>query len=123
MAQNYNKILLLLPPYHCELNPIELIWTQIKNKVASKNTTFKLNDAKNFLCESIKNVIATDLKNCIHHVIKEENKMWGLDGLTDTLMIPLIVSVGNYEDSNSSDSSLTSSDRYWKIILFCTYLI
>ncbi|KAJ8912219.1 hypothetical protein NQ315_009043 [Exocentrus adspersus] len=34
MAQNDNKIVLRLPPYHCELNPVELIWAQIKNEMA-----------------------------------------------------------------------------------------
>lgn len=28
-----------LPPYHCELNPIELIWSQLKGFVRSRNTT------------------------------------------------------------------------------------
>ncbi|XP_040071785.1 uncharacterized protein LOC120844203 [Ixodes scapularis] len=32
---------LRLPPYHCELNPIELIWARVKREVASKNITFK----------------------------------------------------------------------------------
>ena len=25
---------LRLPPYHCELNPIELVWAQVKGEVA-----------------------------------------------------------------------------------------
>jgi hypothetical protein len=31
---------------HCELNPIELIWAQVKGFVAKNNTTFRLKDAK-----------------------------------------------------------------------------
>ena len=27
--------------YHCELNPIELIWSQVKCHVAAKNVEFK----------------------------------------------------------------------------------
>jgi transposase len=30
----------------CELNPIELIWAQVKGFVAKNNTTFPLKDAK-----------------------------------------------------------------------------
>ena len=30
---------LRLPPYHCQYNPIELIWAQVKSEVASKNVT------------------------------------------------------------------------------------
>lgn len=28
-----NKVVLRLPPYHCELNPIELAWSVVKNYV------------------------------------------------------------------------------------------
>nr|CAI5867612.1 unnamed protein product [Callosobruchus analis] len=44
---------LRLPPYHCELNPIELIWAQIKGYVARNNTTFKLQDVRQLLKDSI----------------------------------------------------------------------
>lgn len=33
-----------LPPYHCQYNPIELIWAHVKSKVAEKNNTFKMAD-------------------------------------------------------------------------------
>lgn len=48
--------MLRLAPYHCELNAFKLIWTQIKNEVASKNTTFKLADLKVLLENAIANV-------------------------------------------------------------------
>nr|CAH7766355.1 unnamed protein product [Callosobruchus chinensis] len=41
MARTQNKSILRLPPYHCELNPIELILADIKQYVASNNSTFK----------------------------------------------------------------------------------
>jgi transposase len=34
-----------LPPYHPDLNPIELIWASIKEYVARKNVSFRLDDA------------------------------------------------------------------------------
>jgi hypothetical protein len=34
------------PVQHCELNPIELIWVQVKGFVAKNNTTFRLKDVK-----------------------------------------------------------------------------
>src|SRR5277367_6580138 len=33
---------LRLPPYHCELNPIEMAWAQVKGYIARNNTTYKL---------------------------------------------------------------------------------
>jgi hypothetical protein len=33
-----------LPLYHCQYNPLELIWVQVKREVADRNKTFKLAD-------------------------------------------------------------------------------
>jgi transposase len=49
-----------LPPYHCQYNPIELIWAQIKNKVAELNTTFKIVDVEKLVNEVIDSVTVKD---------------------------------------------------------------
>lgn len=38
--------ILRLPPYHPELNAIELIWADVKNWVAANNVTFKFDDVE-----------------------------------------------------------------------------
>jgi transposase len=43
MAKAMGHSVLRLPPYHCELNPIELVWAQIKHNVSVNNTQFKTN--------------------------------------------------------------------------------
>ncbi|XP_050295356.1 uncharacterized protein LOC126735393 [Anthonomus grandis grandis] len=108
MAHKCGVTLLRLPPYHCELNPIELIWAQIKGEVARKNTTFKLNDVKLLLSEAINGVTADDWKKCIGHVIKEEQKMWDLDTQAEVMVEPLIITPGF--ESSDSDDSWTASD-------------
>lgn len=35
-----------LPPYHCQYNPIELIWAKVKGEVAKNNNTFKMTDVE-----------------------------------------------------------------------------
>jgi len=35
-----------LPTYHCQYNPIELIWAQVKGEVAKKNNTIKMADVE-----------------------------------------------------------------------------
>jgi hypothetical protein len=42
----YEVHVLRTPVRHCELNPIELIWAQVKGFVAKNNTTFRLKDVK-----------------------------------------------------------------------------
>lgn len=83
MAEKKNIIVLRLPPYHCELNPIELIWAQVKSHVGRNNKTFKMAEIKELTKQAILKIGATSWTKCIEHVIKEENKMMELDGLID----------------------------------------
>ena len=46
IALEYGHVVQRLPPFHCELNPIELIWGQENQFVAKNTTTFKLHDVK-----------------------------------------------------------------------------
>jgi len=39
-VKNNDMEILLLPSYHCKLNPIELAWSSVKNYVKMNNTTF-----------------------------------------------------------------------------------
>lgn len=83
IANAQNKTILRLPPYHCELNPIELAWSSIKNHVRMNNTTFKLPDVKKLLIEGIERVDADMWKNFIRHTITEENRFWEIDNIID----------------------------------------
>lgn len=56
MVREKNIIVHRLPPYHCELNPIELIRAQIKNQEARENLTFTMDKVKGLLDIAIKNV-------------------------------------------------------------------
>ena len=42
VAKEYGHEILRLPPYHCELNPIELAWAAEKNYVAGENKDMSL---------------------------------------------------------------------------------
>lgn len=78
-----NHVVLRLPPYHCELNPIELAWSSVKNHVRMNNTTYKLPDVKNLLLEGIKRVDADMWKNFINHTKREEIKFYEIDNIID----------------------------------------
>lgn len=93
--------ILRLPPYHCKLNPIELVWAQIKNYIAANNSTFKMTDVKNLFYDAIKLVKADQWKKCCEHVIKEENTMWDLDDVMELAdNSPFVI---NTNDDNDSD--------------------
>jgi transposase len=48
LAEEKNMMVLRLPPYHCELNPTELVWAFIKNDAAN-NSTSKFSVVKIFV--------------------------------------------------------------------------
>jgi len=82
-ALKSNNIVLRLPPYHCELNPIELAWTAVKNHVKYNNTTFKLNDVQQLLVDAVNLVTPNMWANFVEHTIKEEDKLFNIDFITE----------------------------------------
>jgi transposase len=44
LAKEFGHDVVRLPPYHCDLNPIELVWGHVKEYVAKYNTTGKVDD-------------------------------------------------------------------------------
>ncbi|XP_026815523.1 uncharacterized protein LOC113555299 [Rhopalosiphum maidis] len=85
-AKKYNKIVLRLPPYHCELNPIELAWSVVKNHVRQNNSTYKLSDVRQLLIDGVKKVSPEMWANFVKHTIAEENKMWDIDCISEEML-------------------------------------
>ena len=52
------------PIRHCELNPIEFIWAQVKGFVAKNNTTFRLKNAKELMYAAFGKI--TKDKRCVN---------------------------------------------------------
>jgi len=74
------------PPYHCELNPIELAWSSVKRYVKSNKSTFKLPDVKKLLIDGVNQCTSEMWKNFVQHTIKEEDKFWDVDFVIDKIM-------------------------------------
>ncbi|XP_072401061.1 uncharacterized protein [Diabrotica undecimpunctata] len=101
MTREQNKTVLRLPPYYCELNPIELIWPDAKNFVAADNKTSKFADVKNLFDETVS-------KNCVEYVKNTvEKKFWGLDNVMEVIVELLIIEVGANSESDNCSYSLS----------------
>ncbi|XP_037500194.1 uncharacterized protein LOC119374209 [Rhipicephalus sanguineus] len=91
-----------LPPYHCEFNPIELVWAKVKNGIAADNRDFKLCTVEDILREKIKNVTAEDWRKNIRHVMELEAK-FRVDTSGSDHVQPIVIQLGE-DDTEESDS-------------------
>ena len=69
-------LLLSVAAYHCELNPIEMIWAQLKLYVRRRNTTSKIKDVYNLVLEAIDSITPEAWQECIRHVKAYEEYFW-----------------------------------------------
>lgn len=83
LAEEKKIRLLQLPPYHPDLNPIEMIWGAIKNKVRRLNTSFKVQDVLALTQQAYDSISAEDWKKRIEHTIRIEDEFARIDGIDD----------------------------------------
>ncbi|XP_076249398.1 uncharacterized protein LOC143188819 [Calliopsis andreniformis] len=54
-----------LPPYHCQYNPIEKIWAQVKGYVAEHNKAFTMAEIRRLFDEGLAKVTADNWRKCV----------------------------------------------------------
>ncbi|KAL4126790.1 hypothetical protein QTP88_010999 [Uroleucon formosanum] len=109
-VNEHNKIILRLPPYHCELNPIELAWSVVKKHVRMNNTTFKLDDVQKLLHDGINQCTPGMWKNFIQHTKKEEEKFWIIDFVVEEVLENMGSTVMTITGKTSSEFSTDDDD-------------
>ena len=68
IAKKYGHEVIRLPPYHRDLNAIELIWADEKNYVARENREMTLKSVEALFREQRSQITAENCKKCIEHV-------------------------------------------------------
>ena len=102
---------LRLPVGHCELNPIELVWAQVKGYATDHNKDFTMRAIEQLAREGVENVTAAKWKKCVDHVIqKVENHYRTSDGVVKQAVESLVIEVGA-EDSSDSEEILLGDDE------------
>jgi hypothetical protein len=96
LLSEHGHSVLRLPPYHPELNPIELMWALVKNYVAAHNDKFN-------------NVKVEEWKKNSDHVTKIEDDYLQREHIVDEDQ-ELIIRVGDDTDS-STDFFSESEDE------------
>lgn len=107
-AEENGHIVLRLPPYHCQYNAIEMVWSQCKrfyDKIINK-TKSSPEDVVNAWNISLQQVTAAQWKNYVIHTEKVIEEAWEVEKRVDSSdTLPLII-------SNTSEDSETSDDDF-----------
>lgn len=82
IAQKYGHEVLRTPPYHPELQPIELCWGVVKNEVA-RNCDFTMKGLETNLESAFQKVTKESCKKMIKKIKKIEDEFWKDDELIE----------------------------------------
>ncbi|XP_025196208.1 uncharacterized protein LOC112595285 [Melanaphis sacchari] len=108
LAYQTGNEVIRLPPYHCQYNPIELIWAQVKGEVATKNTTFKIADVEKLLHKAIDAVTTENWEKCIRYAEQlQKNKDFEKERFKDCILKHIILTI----DPNDSNYCSSSEDK------------
>ncbi|XP_040061736.1 uncharacterized protein LOC120836761 [Ixodes scapularis] len=103
IAEHHGYSVLRLPPYHCELNPIELVWSQVKGEVASKNQSFKIAEVEKLTATALQSVSSENLESYVEHAIEVEEQMWEADSLVGTVLDSIVIDRNGDSDTDTCD--------------------
>ena len=102
IAKRYGHEVLRLPPYHCDLNAVELIWADEKNFVARENEEMTLESVEKLFRKRRAEITAEMCKKCEEHVEPVELSYWKTDRIIDLKMDQLEISL----DANEEESDI-----------------
>ncbi|KAJ8316792.1 hypothetical protein KUTeg_004696 [Tegillarca granosa] len=94
ILREHGHKILRLPPYHAYLNPIEVIWADLKSYVGSKNLKFNLSEVQQLTEKHLKEISTEKWKKNI------ELEYWKNDIAVDEEIEKNVI---NLEDTDSID--------------------
>ena len=96
----------MLPPHHCDLNPTELTWSQLKGLMRHRSQCRRLEALEKLPLPCSDEITPQLWERCCRHVEQLENDYWVKDGLLDDLD-PVVVNVGS--DSDSAETKMMTA--------------
>lgn len=94
---------LRLPPYHPDLNPIELIWSLLKDRVAKKNVTFNMDAVEHLVKETCDSITEEEWRKRCEHTRKIEEAYMELEPHIDEITEQIIVRLDEDSDSDGDE--------------------
>lgn len=117
LLKRHNHEVLKLPPYHCDLNPIEKIWSLVKRRVADKNVAQNTKEIVKLTENAFASITPEDWSKQCKHVEHIEDEYFRNDRLIDEETDRFIISTASdsetesdhYSDLNDTDSDVSMS--------------
>lgn len=103
-----NHLVLRLPPYHPDLNPIEMAWSAIKQYLASKNVKWNLNTCIELIKQKVSQMGGQDWGKLCRKVKDIEEQYAKSDHVIDLFTDEFVICVN--EDSSEDDSDDSDDD-------------
>ncbi|CAF4018286.1 unnamed protein product [Rotaria sordida] len=106
IAKKYAVEIIRLPKLHCSLNPIELLWNNLKQFVRDQNTTFRQDDVKQLIEQFL---VAMDDKlasSYFHHVYEVEEMYKTADEIMEEEIEPHFQSDSEETDSDDAEENV-----------------
>ncbi|XP_050674221.1 uncharacterized protein LOC126971829 [Leptidea sinapis] len=111
--RSHGHVVVTLPPYMCNLNPIELAWAKVKRIVKNHNVTsnLSLSRLKEVTELALTQVTEEDWCAFNDHIIILEENYWQRDGLLEDTIDLFVTKVSDCEDSDTKSNMSESDDN------------
>lgn len=86
---------LRLPPYHPDFNPIENIWSQLKQYVAQRNVDMNMTTVRNLLQEKVNMIGSEEWRKVCQHVMKCEEEFRKYENVIDDYSDRIIINTND----------------------------
>ncbi|XP_072400882.1 uncharacterized protein [Diabrotica undecimpunctata] len=98
-----------LPPYHPDLNPIEMVWAALKSYVGARNVDFTFTSIQQLSDEFFETFPVEEWKKITDKVIATERELMSKEPLIDVVVDRIVINPD--EDSDSDDLQLNSDSE------------
>lgn len=109
LLKTHGHLALRLPPYHADLNAIELIWSNLKGYIGRRNLRFRMADVQSLIQEGVDSIGEKEWSACCSHVEAVELEYRKRDIAVDEEVERVLIYVDSDSDV-SDDSTDTASE-------------